>query len=60
MLFRSSASHEMVDKVVEATKIAKEMAPDMNIDGELQTDAAIVPSVYFPEFRQFDGIVVDD
>ena len=40
-----SASHEMVDKVFEATKIAQEMAPDMNIDGELQTDAAIVPSV---------------
>ena len=42
---KGSASHEMVDKVVEATKIAKQMAPDMSIDGELQTDAAIVPSV---------------
>jgi len=42
---KGSAKHEMVDKVVEATKIAKEMAPDLCIDGELQADAAIVPSV---------------
>lgn len=42
---KGSAKHEMVDKVVEATRIAKEMAPDMKIDGELQTDAAIVPSI---------------
>ena len=42
---KGSASHEMVDKVVEATKIAKEMAPDLQIDGELQADAALVPSV---------------
>ncbi len=42
---KGSASHEVVDKVVEATKIAKEMAPDLKIDGELQTDAALVPSV---------------
>ena len=35
----------MVDKVVEATKLAKEMNPDLLIDGELQADAAIVPSV---------------
>ena len=34
-----------MDKVVEATKIAQKMAPDVNIDGELQADAAIVPSV---------------
>ncbi len=40
-----SAKHEMVDKVVEATRIAKEMAPDMLIEGELQADAAIVPGV---------------
>ncbi|MBQ9362611.1 MAG: phosphotransacetylase, partial [Bacteroidaceae bacterium] len=40
-----SASHEVVDKVVEATKIAREMAPDLQIDGELQADAALVPSV---------------
>lgn len=40
-----SAKHEVVDKVVEATRIAKEMAPDLLIDGELQADAALVPSV---------------
>ncbi|MDR3706479.1 MAG: phosphate acetyltransferase [Paludibacteraceae bacterium] len=42
---KGSASHEFVDKVVEATKLAKEMAPDMQIDGELQADAALVPAV---------------
>ncbi|MDR1678867.1 MAG: phosphate acetyltransferase [Prevotellaceae bacterium] len=42
---KGSAKHELVDKVVEATKLAKEMAPDMQIDGELQADAALVPSV---------------
>lgn len=40
-----SASHPDVDKVIEATKIAKNLAPALNIDGELQLDAAIVPSV---------------
>ncbi|MCR5628277.1 phosphate acetyltransferase [Eubacterium sp.] len=40
-----SAKHADVDKVVEATKIAKEMAPDVALDGELQLDAAIVPSI---------------
>ncbi|NLF42120.1 MAG: phosphate acetyltransferase, partial [Bacteroidales bacterium] len=42
---KGSAKHEMVDKVVNATKIAKEMDPNLKIDGELQADAAIVPSV---------------
>lgn len=42
---KGSAKHEMVDKVVEATRIAQEMAPELLIDGELQADAAIVPSV---------------
>lgn len=42
---KGSAKHEMVDKVVEATKIAKEMAPDMMIEGELQSDAAIIPEI---------------
>ena len=40
-----SAAHEHVDKVVEAVKIAKEQYPEYTIDGELQLDAAIVPSV---------------
>lgn len=40
-----SAKHADVDKVVEATKIAKEQNPDVMIDGEMQLDAAIVPSV---------------
>lgn len=42
---KGSAKHEMVDKVVEATKIAQQMAPDLQIDGELQADAAIVPGI---------------
>lgn len=40
-----SARHADVDKVVEATKIAKEKYPNVKLDGELQLDAAIVPSV---------------
>ena len=42
---KGSAKHEMVDKVIEATKIAHEMDPTIKLDGELQADAAIVPSV---------------
>lgn len=42
---KGSAKHELVDKVVEATRIAKEMAPKLQIDGEMQADAALVPSV---------------
>ncbi len=42
---KGSAKHEMVDKVVEATRLAKELDPSLLIDGELQADAAIVPSV---------------
>ena len=42
---KGSASHPDVDKVVEATKIAKEAYPDLQLDGELQLDAAIVPAV---------------
>jgi len=40
-----SAKHDLVTKVQEATAIAKEMAPELALDGELQLDAAIVPSV---------------
>ncbi len=42
---KGSAKHEVVDKVVEATRLAKEMAPELAIDGELQADAALVASV---------------
>lgn len=42
---KGSASHPDVDKVVEATQIAKELYPEYKIDGEFQLDAAIVPSV---------------
>jgi len=40
-----SAKHADVDKVIEATRIAKELAPDLKLDGEFQLDAAIVPSI---------------
>ena len=40
-----SADHEVVDKVRNATQKAKELRPDLDIDGELQLDAAIVPKV---------------
>ncbi|MBQ1302447.1 MAG: phosphate acetyltransferase [Firmicutes bacterium] len=40
-----SAKHDLVTKVQEATKLAKEKAPDLALDGELQLDAAIIPSV---------------
>ncbi|MBQ9885984.1 MAG: phosphate acetyltransferase [Lachnospiraceae bacterium] len=42
---KGSAKHADVDKVVEATAIAKEQYPDLKLDGELQLDAAIVTSV---------------
>jgi phosphate acetyltransferase len=42
---KGSAKHELVDKVISATKIAQEMAPDLMIDGELQGDAALVESI---------------
>lgn len=40
-----SAKSELTEKVIEATRLAKEKAPDLIIDGELQADAALVPSV---------------
>ena len=42
---KGSAKHEVVDKVVEATALAKELDPSIKIEGELQADAALVPSV---------------
>ena len=42
---KGSAKHALVDKVVEATRIAHEQYPGLTVDGELQADAALVPSV---------------
>jgi phosphate acetyltransferase len=42
---KGSAQHEMVDKVVEATRLAREKEPNMKIDGELQADAAIIEKI---------------
>lgn len=42
---KGSAKHPFIDKIVEATKTAKARFPDLNIDGELQADAALIPSV---------------
>lgn len=42
---KGSAKSPEVDKVIEATHIAREMAPELILDGELQADAALVPSV---------------
>ena len=42
---KGSAKHELVDKVVEATRLAKAMHPELQIEGELQADAALVPAI---------------
>lgn len=42
---KGSAKNEIVDKVIKATELAKQMAPNVMIDGEMQADAALVPSV---------------
>ena len=42
---KGSAKHEVVDKVVEATRLAHELDPELKIDGERQADAALVASV---------------
>ncbi|MBP3354612.1 MAG: phosphate acetyltransferase [Bacteroidales bacterium] len=42
---KGSAKHERIDKVIEATKLAKERCPEIMLDGEMQLDAAIVPEV---------------
>ncbi|MBD5539632.1 MAG: phosphate acetyltransferase [Lachnospiraceae bacterium] len=42
---KGSAKHVLVDKVVEATRIAKETYPNLCVDGELQADAALVPHI---------------
>ncbi len=42
---KGSAEHEILDKVISATKIVKEKRPDLNVDGELQFDTAIIESI---------------
>lgn len=42
---KGSAKHKLIDKVIEATKTVKARMPDLAIDGELQADAALVPSI---------------
>lgn len=42
---KGSAKHELVDKVAEAVKLAKELNPSISLDGELQADAALVPFI---------------
>lgn len=42
---KGSAKHPLVEKVIEAVKIAKEKKPELLIDGELQADAALIPSI---------------
>jgi phosphate acetyltransferase len=42
---KGSAQHELIDNVIEATKIVKEKRPDINVDGEFQFDAAIIESI---------------
>ncbi len=42
---KGSAKHELVDKVTTALKLARELQPDLIIDGEMQVDAAIVPAI---------------
>ncbi|NOT49463.1 MAG: phosphate acetyltransferase [Acidobacteria bacterium] len=42
---KGSANHKSIDKVIEAVKTVRARVPDLNIDGELQADAALIPSV---------------
>ena len=42
---KGSATHKLIDKVVEATRTVRARAPELEIDGELQADAALIPSV---------------
>ena len=53
---KGSASHDDIDKVTEAVKIAKEIAPDFLIDGELQGDAAIIEKVATKKVKDSNGV----
>lgn len=46
-----SATHPLVDKVISATKIIREKAPELQVDGEMQLDAAIIPSIGERKFK---------
>jgi len=49
---KGSASHEDAEKVIQAVELAKKMAPDLAIDGELQADAALIPEVAQKKVKQ--------
>jgi len=42
---KGSAEHELIDKIIEATKLVRQKRPDITVDGELQFDAAIIDSI---------------
>src|SRR6185369_17015875 len=42
---KGSAAHPLADKVIEATKTVRARSPELEVDGELQLDAALIPSV---------------
>lgn len=42
---KGSAKHQLIDKVIEATKVVRVRKPDLDVDGELQADAALIPSI---------------
>ncbi|MDD5618201.1 MAG: phosphotransacetylase [Candidatus Omnitrophica bacterium] len=55
---KGSASGRLIDKIKEATALAKDISPDLIIDGELQVDSAIVPEV--AKIKDPSGIIVGD
>lgn len=55
---KGSASGRLVDKIKEATALAKELSPGLIIDGELQVDSAVVPQV--AKIKDANGIIVGD